>query len=221
LNLSYWVGDNPRSVDQNWQRARRLMPRGVLLAQLKQVHGNTIQVLGSRLEGDPRPDGDGMVTAIPGIALCIFTADCVPVLLVDSEAKVIGAAHAGWRGILAGIAGTVVEAMVRQGARREAIRVLLGPSIGACCYEVDAELADRFDRELRSAHAHIRSSGHAGKACLDLRGMAADELALAGLARDEIRQIGPCTRCASDNYFSRRSAHGAITGLQLSFIGLR
>jgi polyphenol oxidase len=140
-------------------------------------------------------------------------------LLADGKGTVVGAAHAGWRGILAGIAGAVVDAMVRQGARREAIRALLGPSIGPCCYEVDAELADRFDRELRSAHVHIRSSDTAGKAYLDLRGMVADELALTGLIRDEISQIGPCTRCASENYFSRRATHGAITGLQLSFIG--
>ena len=196
------------------------MPRGVALAQLKQVHGKAVQILESRFEGAPRPDGDGLVTSIPGVALCIFTADCVPILLADRTGTVIGAAHAGWRGILAGISGAVTDAMVGQGARREALTALLGPSIGPCCYEVDAELADRFDRELSSAHVHIRRSNSAGKAFLDLRGIVTDQLARAGLTRDDIRQIGPCTRCTSEHYFSRRAAHGAMTGLQLSFIGL-
>ena len=150
LNLSYWVGDNSRSVDVNWQRARRLMPRGVRFAQLKQVHGKAIHTVGVRADGDPRPEGDGLVTAMTGVVLCIFTADCVPVLLADTERGVIGALHAGWRGTLAGIAGAGVRAMVRQGARASAIRALLGPSIGPCCYEVDDESGSAFRAALRA-----------------------------------------------------------------------
>ena len=130
LNLSYWVGDQLRSVDANWQRARRLMPLGVRFAQLKQVHGKAIHAVGPRADAYPRPEGDGLVTAMTGIVLCIFTADCVPVLLADTQTGVVGALHAGWRGTLAGIAGAGVRAMVRQGARTSAIRALLGPSIG-------------------------------------------------------------------------------------------
>jgi YfiH family protein len=219
LNLSYWVGDNSRSVDVNWQRARRLMPRGVRFALLKQVHGKAIGTIGSRPEADPRPEGDGLVTATTGIILCIFTADCVPVLLADIERGVIGALHAGWRGTLAGIAGAGVRAMVRQGARPGAIRALLGPSIGRCCYEVDEDLARRFERRFASGHAHVHPSDRAGKARLDLRGVLADELVVAGLGRDGIEHVGPCTRCESARYFSRRAAGGAVTGLQLSFIG--
>jgi len=219
LNLSYWVDDNSRSVDVNWQRARRLMPPGVRFAQVKQVHGKAIDAIGPRAAVDPRPEGDGLVTAMPGVVLCIFTADCVPVLLADKERGVIGALHAGWRGTLAGIVGAGVRAMVRQGAEASAISALLGPSIGPCCFEVDDELAMRFGLRFDRAHAHVHPSDHAGKAYLDLRGIIADQLALAGLRPAEIRKVGPCTKCESNRYFSRRAAGGSVTGLQLSFVG--
>lgn len=219
LNLSYWVGDQLRSVDANWQRARRLMPLGVRFAQLKQVHGKAIHAVGPRADAYPRPEGDGLVTAMTGIVLCIFTADCVPVLLADTQTGVVGALHAGWRGTLAGIAGAGVRAMVRQGARTSAIRALLGPSIGPCCYEVDDDLARRFERRFERGHTHVHPSDRPGKAYLDLRGIIADQLAIAGLERAGIQKIGPCTKCESERYFSRRAAGGSITGLQLSFIG--
>jgi len=191
------------------------MPLGARFTQLKQVHGKAIQVIGPRADADPRPEADGLVTAMTGVVLCIFTADCVPVLLADSESGVIGALHAGWRGALAGIAGAGVRAMVRQGARPGAIRALLGPSIGACCYEVEIELARRFQH----AYAHVHPSDRTDKAYLDLRSIVAHQLAAAGLAREGIENIGPCTGCESERYFSRRAAGGAVTGLQLGFIG--
>jgi purine-nucleoside/S-methyl-5'-thioadenosine phosphorylase / adenosine deaminase len=219
LNLSYWVGDAARSVDVNWQRARRLMPLRVRFAQLRQIHGKTIHTIGPRADGDPRPEGDGLVTATTGVVLCIFTADCVPVLLADTERGVIGALHAGWRGTLAGITGAGVRAMERQGARTRAIRALLGPSIGPCCYEVDQALARRFERRFEHGHAHVHPGDRPGKAYLDLRGLVADQLVVAGLDRAGIHNVGPCTKCESERYFSRRAAGGSVTGLQLSFIG--
>jgi purine-nucleoside/S-methyl-5'-thioadenosine phosphorylase / adenosine deaminase len=219
LNLSYWVGDAARSVDVNWQRARRLMPLRARFAQLRQVHGKTIHTIGPRADGDPRPEGDGLVTATTGVVLCIFSADCVPVLLADTERRVIGALHAGWRGTLAGIAGAGIRAMERQGARIGGIRALLGPSIGPCCYEVDEELARRFERRFVRSHTHVHPSDRAGKAYLDLRGLVADQLVVAGLDRAGVHSVGPCTKCESERYFSRRAAGGSVTGLQLSFIG--
>jgi len=219
LNLSYWVGDNSRAVDVNWQRARRLMPRGARFALLQQVHGKAINTISARADGVPRPEGDGLVTATTGVVLCIFTADCVPILLADTQRGVIGALHAGWRGTLAGIAGAGVRAMVRQGAHTNDIRALLGPSIGPCCYEVDEELARRFERRFERGHVHVHPSDRASKAYLDLRGFVGDQLALAGLSRERIKSVGPCTKCESERYFSRRAAAGSVTGLQLSFIG--
>lgn len=218
LNLSYWVGDNARLVDLNWQRARMLMPRGTRFAQLNQVHGKTVHVVHPHHTGDPRPPGDGLITTAAGLALCIFTADCVPVLLVDAERGVLGALHAGWRGALAGVAAAGVRAMVRQRARPARIRAALGPSIGPCCYEVDAALAEQFVRRIHGAGGHTRAGTRTDKVYLDLRGIIADQLVEAGLAREAVQKIGPCTRCNSERYFSRRAAGGAPTGLQLSFI---
>ena len=112
-----------------------------------------------------------------------------------------------------------MRAMVRQGARASKTQALLGPSIGPCCYEVDGELAKRFERRFAGTHAHIQPSDRSGKAYLDLRAIVADQLAVASLERDAIQSIGPCTKCAADKYFSRRAAGGTVTGLQLSFIG--
>jgi YfiH family protein len=218
LNLSYWVGDNSRFVDVNWQRARMLMPRGVRFAQLNQVHGKAIHTVVPSYFGDPRPAGDGLVTTAAGLVLCVFTADCVPVLLADDQRGVIGALHAGWRGTLAGVPAAGVRAMVRQGARPAVIRAALGPAIGPCCYEVEAALAEQFARRIPSARAHTRAGVRPDKAYLDLRGIVADQLVAAGLERGAIQSVGPCTRCTSERYFSRRAAGGSPTGLQLSFI---
>ncbi len=218
LNLSYWVGDNSRFVDVNWQRARMLMPRGVRFAQLNQVHGKAIHTVGSGYSGDARPAGDGLVTTAAGFVLCIYTADCVPVLLADTERGVIGALHAGWRGTLADVAAAGVRAMVRQGARPANMRAALGPAIGPCCYEVDAALATQFARRIPNAGAHTRAGARRDKAYLDLRGIVADQLVAAGLEREAIVSVGPCTQCTSERYFSRRAAGGGQTGLQLSFI---
>jgi polyphenol oxidase len=207
------VGDNARDVDLNWQRTRQLMPPGVRIEQLAQVHGKTIRTVGQRVAGKPRPRGDGLVTASTGVVLCVFSADCVPVLLADVDRGVVGALHAGWRGTLAGVAAAGVRAMVRQGARTSKMRASMGPAIDGCCYEVDETLAKRFAQ--RIPHA----SDVPGKAYLHLRGIVAEQLSAAGLTRKSIQSIGPCTRCNPERYFSRRAAEGRATGLQLSFIG--
>jgi purine-nucleoside/S-methyl-5'-thioadenosine phosphorylase / adenosine deaminase len=244
FNLAQWVGDDPESVAENWRRWNRRHPK-LRVALLSQVHGNLVHRVDLENEGDftnpgERRQGDGTATAAGGLALAIFTADCVPILMVDPERRVAAALHAGWRGTLAGIAGEGVRAMVELGARPASIRAALGPSIGMCCFEVDAGLAETFVREFAGAAAHARIGGAAhhdavrqdtsrqdaprtvrpGKAFLDLRGIVRDQLTRAGLAPASIANIGPCTRCANDLYFSRRGAGGATSGLQLSFIAL-
>jgi len=217
LNLSYLVGDETASVDRNWQIARQSMPAGAAIARLNQVHGAEVRCVGYADCG-ARLEGDGLITATPGIVLTILTADCVPLLMVDAKSRVAAALHAGWRGTLAGIAAAGVDAMVALGASPAGIRAALGPSIGPCCFEVDADLAARFaDRFDHAAH-HIHS-GRAGKAFIDLRGVLYGQLVRCGLDSDAIASVGPCTRCAGDRYFSRRASGGNLTGLQLSYIG--
>ncbi len=217
MNLSYWVGDDERAVDANWKRIRREVPDPKLVARLNQVHGNVVHAA-TRETAALRPAGDGIVTAEPGVMLGIFTADCVPILMIDAKRKIAGALHSGWRGVIADIADAGVRAMVQLGARACDIRAAMGPSIGPCCFEVDAELGDRFGREIAGAVNHTRA-GHPGKAYIDLRGVARDQLERAGLAAANIASVGPCTRCASERFFSRRAAGGKTTGLQMSFVG--
>jgi len=218
MNLSYWVGDDERAVDVNWERLRRAVPDLKMVARLNQVHGNVVHAA-TRDTAALRPAGDGIVTAEPGVMLGIFTADCVPILMVDSKRKVAGALHAGWRGVIADIADAGVRAMVQLGAHASAIRAAMGPSIGQCCFEVDAELGDSFAREIAGARSHTRA-GRPGKAFIDLRAVVRDQLERAGLAPANIASVGPCTRCAADRFFSRRAAGGQTTGLQMSFVGV-
>ena len=217
MNLSYWVGDDERAVDANWERLRREVPELKMVARLNQVHGNDVHAA-TRDTAGLRPPGDGIVTAEPGVMLGIFTADCVPILMVDSKRKVAGALHAGWRGVISDIADAGIRAMVQLGGRASDIRAAMGPSIGQCCFEVDAELGERFGREIAGASNHTRA-GRPGKAFIDLRGVARDQLERAGLAPSNIMSVGPCTRCSSDRFFSRRASGGTITGLQMSFVG--
>jgi len=218
MNLSQFVGDNPDDVAANWDRLRTTVPDGVIFSRLNQVHGNAVRVV-SHPDAGERPQADGMVTRERGILLGIFTADCVPVLMTTRDATVACAMHAGWRGVIAGIAANGIDAMEKLGASRGDVRAALGPSIGACCFEVDAGLASRFAAEIPGAARHARD-GKPGKAYLDLRSIVRDQLVAAGVPSEAIENAGPCTRCASDQYFSRRAAGGVTTGLQMSFIGL-
>jgi polyphenol oxidase len=218
LNFSYLAGDSPDRVRTNWRELQACFPRGVEFVQVHQVHGNRVVVVDADRRG-VTAIGDGMVSAAPNVILGIMTADCVPILLIDEQAKVIGALHAGWRGVLADIAAAGVDAMVALGARRDRIRAALGPAIGACCFEVDAELGARFAAEIAGAGRHVHG-GRTGKAFIDLKAVVRDQLGRAGLLTNAVLDVAICTRCASDRFFSRRAAQGATTGLQLSFIGL-
>ncbi|HXW85099.1 MAG TPA: peptidoglycan editing factor PgeF [Candidatus Binataceae bacterium] len=218
LNLGTRVGDEPRAVDENWRRAREFAPGIDSFARLVQVHGNVVHAV-SRTNAAERPEADGMVTSERNLGLAVMTADCVPILLADARNGVVGALHAGWRGTIGGIAQQGVAAMKRLGAAPESTRAALGPSIGQCCFEVDRELANRFASELPEAASHIRD-GRVGKAFLDLRGIIRDQLMALGLDANAISSVGPCTKCASERYFSRRAAGGVTTGLQMSFVAL-
>jgi polyphenol oxidase len=219
LNLSYLCGDAPSAVRSNWRRVQSCFAPGVEVVQVHQVHGNRVRRADRQSRGVVGT-GDGMVTDVPGIILGILTADCVPVLLFDHQARVVGALHAGWRGVIADIASAGVRAMAAIGARPARIEAALGPAIGVCCFEVDTDLACRFDAEMPGAGRHVRYSGRE-KAFIDLKGLLRDQLTRAGLEDGAITGIAECTRCSPERFFSRRAAGGAITGLQLSFIGLR
>lgn len=220
FNLAHWIGDDAAAAAENWRRWHACNP-GLRPTLINQVHGTEIlrvRAANPNFSGE-RPAADGMVTNEIGIALCVFSADCVPILLYDDAAHVIAALHAGWRGTLAGIATAGIRAMVEVGARPDQIRAALGPAIGSCCFEVDEELAIEFARRIPFTHEFIRQGGPR-KAYIDLRGIIRRQLEEAGLDPGLISRVGPCTRCNSMDFFSRRAAEGAVTGLQMSFIAL-
>jgi len=139
LNVGEGSGDDPEAVEENRARVREVMG-AAHLQSVYQVHSPNVITLRGPL--DERPEGDAMVTDARGLALCILTADCVPILFADVKAGLVGAAHAGWKGALHGVTENTVEAMVAQGAKPKNIRAAIGPCIGQASYEVGPEYRD-------------------------------------------------------------------------------
>jgi YfiH family protein len=189
--------------------ARSLEGRGRLLL-LRQVHGAT--VVEAPWEG--APEADASVAARPGWILGIKTADCLPVLLVDPERRLVAAAHAGWRGTAAGVAARAVEALVARGGTPDGLLAALGPGIGPCCYEVGDELRDAFGPR---GVAFFRP-GPNGRPHLDVRAANVRQLVEAGLRPAAIHHVADCTRCRADLYHSYRR-DGAAAGRMISFVG--
>ncbi|GGK25022.1 peptidoglycan editing factor PgeF [Salinarimonas ramus] len=192
-------------------RARMAEHLGVApeaLVSLHQVHSPDVVVVEAPIAADARPKADAMVTRKPGLALAILTADCGPILFADAKAGVIGAAHAGWRGALGGVAEATVDAMERLGAARERIVAVLGPTIGQGAYEVGGELRDAFLADDASAEHVFAPGAREGKWQLDL-----PAYILARLARAEVGAAHDLARCTySDEglfYSYRRATHRA------------
>ena len=137
LNVGLGSDDDKADVLKNRQIAKEAVLHGSELMTVYQVHGTDVFHVTEKLPIEERPEADAMVTATPNIMLGILTADCVPVLFSDSRAKVVGAAHAGWRGLVAGVLENTIEAMIRLGAERGHISAAVGPCIGQRHYEVD------------------------------------------------------------------------------------
>ena len=166
LNLGTHRGDRPENVLENYARLGRAVgfaPEETVFT--KQVHSALVERVGRAdcgrgLQREAEHGVDGLVTNEPGVALTIFSADCTPVLLFDPIARAIGAAHAGWRGTAAGIAARAVEAMQREfGCRPENIRAAIGPCIGPCCFETDADVPDAMRAALGSEAGHPARRG--------------------------------------------------------------
>jgi len=148
LNCGPGSDDKPGAVVENQRRAMARLGLGVEdLRTVYQVHGYDVLTVTDALGADQRPRADALVTATPGIALGILTADCAPILLAEGDAQVIGAAHAGWKGALAGVTDAVIEAMIDLGATRSKIRAVVGPCIGPDSYEVGPEFPEPFMEE--------------------------------------------------------------------------
>jgi len=220
LNTGLGSGDDPAAIAENRARVVRAVLPGAALCGLYQIHSaSVVRVLTAFPDGE-RPQGDAMVTERPNILLGILTADCAPVLLADREAGVVGAAHAGWKGALAGVTDATIAQMEKLGARAERIAAAVGPCIARASYEVDMGLVERFcatDPENERFFAENRP----GHARFDLEAYVVHRLAAAGVRR--IEALGQDTYAQEDRFFSfRRATHRgeADYGRQLSVIGL-
>lgn len=220
LNVGLGSSDAPVAVRENRRRAVDAVAPGAALVTLHQVHSNVVVPVTSAYPDADRPHADAMVTATPGLALGILTADCAPILLADAQAGVIGAAHSGWKGALHDIAGATVTAMEALGARREHIVAAIGPCIARASYEVDAAFRDRFLTD-DAAHDGFFARGRGDRFQFDLEGLVAMRLAAAGVR--QVAALGIDTYPDADRWFSyRRTTHRSEPdyGRQISVIAL-
>jgi YfiH family protein len=185
------------------------------LHRVRQAHGAAVHVVGAAApDGASRPEADALVTATPGQALAVVTADCVPILLADPVSGAVGAVHAGWRGTAAGVTGAAVGAMTRHWSVSPARLVAaIGPSIGACCYEVGEELVAAFAAagHDEAARAAWFARDAAGRLRLDLWVANRDLLVRAGLSAGNVHVAGLCTKTHL-TWFESYRAEGAAAG---------
>ncbi|WP_447003653.1 peptidoglycan editing factor PgeF [Saccharothrix isguenensis] len=201
FNLGDHVGDDPAAVAANRKRlAEGIGLQPERLVWMEQVHGRTVAVVDGPVD-EPLEATDAVVTAQERLALVVLTADCVPVLLGDPEAGVIGAVHAGRVGARVGVVPATLGRMVELGAREERIEVLLGPAVCGQCYEVPAAMRDDVEKHLPGSASKTRS----GTPALDLRAGLWQQLADAGVGR-----LGIDPRCTFEEkqLFSHRRTPG-------------
>ncbi|WP_454049071.1 peptidoglycan editing factor PgeF [Cellulomonas sp. Marseille-Q8402] len=215
LDLGLNVGDDPARVREN--RARVAAWAGAPLAWATQVHGTGVHVLG----GEPGPgedtvgDADALVSTVRGAGVGVLVADCVPVLLADAQAGVVGAVHAGRRGLVAGVVQAALAEMVARGAAPARVRAAVGPAISGPRYEVP----EQMQREVAAVVPETACRTDAGTPGLDLPGGVAAVLRRAGVA--DVLVTGWCTD-SDDRFFSHRRAQraGTTTGRSAGVVAL-
>jgi YfiH family protein len=205
LNTGPGSSDDQDRVRENRRRVAawmRVAPERLLTCH--QIHSPDVVVVGDPFPG-PRPRADALVTNRPGLAVCASTADCGPVLFADPQARIVGAAHAGWRGAFTGVLENTITAMEGLGARRENTVAVLGPSIGPRNYEVGPEFVDRFVEADAANAAYFVPSGKPGHALFDLNRYTVDRLRRADITAEALNR---CTYEEEDLFFSyRRGTH--------------
>lgn len=216
LNLGDTVGDVPGAVVANRAKlgaALGDMRRPRVFA--RQVHGADVFIVRDLPRtGDSPPEADSLVTNRTDVFIGVTIADCVPVLFFDPIRRAVGVAHAGWRGLEAGVLRNTVEAMARE-FRSEAptLQAAIGPHIGVCCYEVGEDVAARFAEIPRAVRVDKD-----GRRYLDLGRVARAQLTAAGLNPEYVSTSAPCTSCFVDAYFSHRAE--GVTGRFAAIVGL-
>jgi YfiH family protein len=208
LNGGQGSDDAPAAVAEN--RARMAARLGVTpdrFVTAYQIHSPDVIVAEEPWGSEARPRADAIVTRVPRLAIGVSTADCGPVLLADPDARVVGAAHAGWKGALTGVLEATIGAMERLGGTRARIAAAIGPMIRQPSYEVGPEFVARFRADDPASEAFFVASSRPGHAMFDLAGYVAARLRRAGIAA--IEDLAVCTY-ADPRFFSyRRATHRA------------
>jgi len=172
----------------------------------RQVHGaEVIEVERAGLAGH----ADALATSRPGLPLCISTADCLPIVLYDPQAGRLAAVHAGWRGTVRSVAASAARRLIEAGSAAANLVVAIGPSIGPCCYEVDAPVLERLEAAFPASWPAWVAPKGPGKWMLDLWRANLDQLADAGVRPERVDLLGLCTGCRPDLLFSYRRERGA------------
>lgn len=217
FNACHYVGDDADHV----ARCRRQLASALNLPEShilipRQTHSTRVAVIGDEIPSTL--DGfDALTTRRADIALCVNTADCLPIVFNDPVDKVIGIAHAGWKGVIGDIVTATIDSMRGLGADPKLIKAAIGPSICGNCYEVDDDFAQKFVDAFAATANLVKQSGKPGKRLLDLRKAVVLRLKAGGLADSSILQADACTRCRPDLFFSAR-ALGTASGRVLTVI---
>ena len=214
LNTGHGSDDNPQHVAENRKRvAGALGINSRHLLSNHQIHSAKVVVVEEPWSASAQPKADGMVTRIPGLALSALSADCSPVLFADMDAGVIGAAHAGWRGALAGVTDETITAMVSLGARRKNIKAAVGPCLGAKYFEVGREFVGEFISE-NLGNAKLFHKGQKNikgdRSYFDIKAYLVRKLLAAGIGT--AAALPDCTYANHKDYFSYRyNCHNDIS----------
>jgi YfiH family protein len=200
LNCGVGSRDDRTAVGENRARATAHLGARALLSPY-QVHGTTVLVVNEPWSGD-RPKADALVTTTPGLAIGVLTADCAPILFADPAARVVGAAHAGWRGALAGIAAETIKGMEGLGAKRGRIGAAVGPCIGLEAYEVGPEFEAAFLAQDAGNARFFARRGPGERPHFDLAGYVVHTLRECGVA--DVVSLNACTYASSEDFFSYR-----------------
>ena len=230
LNLGQSVGDDSAAVEQN--RRRLFGAFGIDAARVVrawQAHEDGVLRVDAGLTGRPgfpgclldeRAKFDALITRLPGLALVVTTADCLPILIHDPVRAAVAAVHAGWRGTAKRIAARALGAMREAyGTDPADCRAAIGPGIRGCCFEVDAAVTDSMAAALPNWEKHARAN-RSGHWLLDLAEVNRAILEAAGVRADCIEDVGLCTSCRNALFFSHRAEKGR-TGRMMNFILLK
>jgi YfiH family protein len=213
LNLGENRGDEPENVRENYRRLLEALdiPEQELCFT-KQVHGTNVRIVS---DADRRQlfspflyEADGLVTDVRGLPLICFSADCVPVLLADERAGVVGAVHCGWRSTTADIIGKAIDKMVSLGSEPSSINAAIGPAIDICCFETGPEVAQAVTNLLGDECEGVFFETAEGKFMVDLKEALRRRLIQRGLREGNISVSDECTSCNSDRYWSHRKTRG-------------